>query len=51
MKTNSAEAKALDRISHPIPENEWVTVKTQHDIDLEAVRQRIKQRGIKTNEQ
>ena len=48
LNPNSAEGKAVQRICNPIPEDEWVTVNTDHDIDLEAVRQRIKQRGIKT---
>lgn len=43
---NSAEGKALQRIRNPIPEDEWVTVDTKYDIDIEAVRQRIKQRVI-----
>lgn len=45
---SEAYGKALQRIRNPIPEDEWVTVDTEHDIDIEAVRQRIKQRGIKT---
>ena len=48
LNPDSAEGKALKRIHNPIPEDEWVTVDTKHDIDIEAVRQRIKQRGIKS---
>ncbi len=48
LSPNSAEGKALQRIRNPIPENEWVTVEADHDIDMEAVRQRIRQRGYKT---
>ena len=48
LSPNSAEGKALQRIRHPIPEDEWVTVEAAQNIDMEAVRQRIKQRGYKT---
>ena len=49
LSLNSAVGKALKRIRNPIPEDEWVTVDTAHDIDIEAVRQRIKQRGYKVS--
>lgn len=48
LSPDSAEGKAIQRICNPIPEDEWITVDTKHSIDIEAVRQRIKQRGIKT---
>jgi len=47
LSPNSAVGKVLERIRNPIPEDEWVTVDTEHSIDIEAARQRIKQRGYK----
>ena len=49
LNPNSAEGKALARIRNPILEDEWVTVDTEHDIDMEVVRQQIKQRGYKVS--
>ncbi len=49
LSPTSAEGKALQRIRNPIPEDEWVTVDTEHGIDIEAVRQRIKERGYKVS--
>lgn len=48
LNSNSAEAKAVERLRHPIMEDEWVSVEAEGEIDIEAVRQRIKQRGYKT---
>jgi hypothetical protein len=48
LSPNSAEGKALQRIRNPTPEDEWVTVEADRDIDMKAVRQQIKQRGYKT---
>ena len=46
----SAEGKALSRIRNPIPEDEWITVAQESDhVDMEAVKQRIKQRGYKVS--
>lgn len=48
LNPNSAEGKALTRIRNPISENEWITVgEIGQNIDMEAVRERIKQRGYK----
>lgn len=45
---DSAEGKALQRIRNPIPEDEWWAVgEIGEDIDMETVRERIKQRGYK----
>lgn len=42
----SAESKAIERITKPIKENEWVTVGTLDDeFDLEQVNREIKLRG------
>jgi hypothetical protein len=48
LNPNSAEGKALERIRQPISQQEWVSVEVEHEIDMEAVRQRLKQRGYKT---
>jgi hypothetical protein len=43
---NSAESKAIDRITKPIKEDEWITVGTLDDeFDLEQVNREIKGRG------
>lgn len=43
---NSAEAKAIARISKPISESEWVTVGTlDEEFDLEQINKEIRQRG------
>lgn len=45
---NSAEGKALQRIENPIKEDEWITVgEIGEEIDMEAIYERIKQRGYK----
>jgi len=42
----SAESKAIDRITKPIKEDEWITVGTLDDeFDLKQVNREIKQRG------
>ena len=44
--TNSAEAKAIDRIAKPVKEDEWVTMGTlDEEFDLEQVNREIKLRG------
>ena len=45
---NSAEGKALQRIENPLREDEWITIgDIGEEIDMEAVRERMKQRGYK----
>ena len=45
---NSAEGKALQRIENPLREDEWITIgKIGEEVDMEAVKERIKQRGYK----
>lgn len=44
----SAEGKAIERTRNPIPEEEWIAVgEIGSDIDMEAVRERTRQRGYK----
>lgn len=43
---NSAESKAIDRITKPIKEDEWITVGTLDDeFDLEHINREINRRG------
>ena len=45
---NSAEGKALQRIENPLGEDEWITIgEIGEEVDMEVVRERIKQRGYK----
>lgn len=48
LNPNSAEGKAVQRRQHPIAESEWVNVAAKGEIDMEVVRQRIEERGYKT---
>lgn len=49
LKPDSAEAKALERIAAPITEGEWIVADdVGQEIDMDAVREKFKQRGYKS---
>jgi len=48
LSPNSAEGKAVRRLRQPSAEPEWVNVEAKGEIDMEIVRQRIEERGYKT---
>jgi hypothetical protein len=49
--SESAEAKALQRISTMEPENnvDWVVIEPNESVDIETVRERIQKRGYKVS--
>ena len=49
LKPDSAEAKALERIASPIADDKWIVVdEVGQEIDMDAVREKFKQRGYKS---
>ena len=47
--SDSAEAKALERIASPIADDKWIVVdEVGQEIDMDAVREKFKQRGYKS---
>jgi len=47
-KENSAEARALQRITNPIREDDWVTIGTlDEEFDMEEIAKKVRERGYR----